>query len=633
MSSIVQHSPPARHTLWRLARYARPYVGVLLLAIAAAGFYEGARSLRAWLVKPLFDDVLLAHYAGEAGPGEGFRWLPGWLSEKAPGAGAAEPAADDDDEAAERERVAAKVRESFLNVILAGALILLVIPLAHYGQIYLAAWVMGRVLVDVQQALCAKLLALPLSFHHRVGRGETLSRTTNDATRAHLALDLLFGDLAQSLIALVVGTAILFSISWQLTLTTFVVAPPIALVIAVFGRRIRKTARRRQESLGDVTSRLVEILAGIKVIKAFRAQKVEEASFSRENLRLFRRSMRVVKNRAMSRTLIEGINNAVVIGVLVLGALVLLRGLWGLTPGSLAAFVAVMQSTYRPLKEISKSWTQLMDSLPAAERFFELLDAAAEPADPPDAVRLAGVGRGVRIDKVSFSYGREPVLHDVSLDVKAGEVVALVGRTGAGKTTLVDLLLRFHDPDSGAIEIDGIDLRRIARDSLLDRMAVVTQEPFLFAGTIRDNIRYGRPGASDAEVEAAARAAHVLEFVETMPGGWDTDVGDAGVQLSGGQRQRVTIARAILKNPDILIFDEATSSLDAQSERLVQEAIDSLLAGRTVFVIAHRLSTIRHADRIVVLDQGRVAQSGSHEELVARPGLYRDLVTLQQERA
>jgi ATP-binding cassette subfamily B protein len=229
---------------------------------------------------------------------------------------------------------------------------------------------------------------------------------------------------------------------------------------------------------------------------------------------------------------------------------------------------------------------------------------------------------------VHFSYGREPVLQGISLDVAAGEVVALVGRTGAGKTTLADLLLGFYQPDAGTIEFDGTDLRALDRDSFLARASVVTQEPFLFPGSIADNIRYGRPEAADAEVEAAAKAAHVDEFVGTLPDGFATEVGEAGVKLSGGQRQRVTIARAILKNPDLLVFDEATSSLDTKSERLVQEAIDRLLTGRTVIVIAHRLSTVRHADKIVVLEDGRVAHLGSHEELADREGLYRELLSL-----
>jgi subfamily B ATP-binding cassette protein MsbA len=612
----------------RLLHYAWRYVPLILLTSLLALGYSGARYARAYLAKPLIDNVVLPHGAMTSVP-RPTDWLPRigpWAErEAAPAKPAPIPLSDE-----ERGELERQIHDSFIRIVIVALMVVFAMPLFMFTRDYVVEWVLGRIMIDMKRDVCAKLLALPLRFHQDRRRGDVLTRTMQDVSGAHGALSLVFGALIQQVVMICVGLPILFFISWQLALVSLVLGPLLIGVISIFGQRIRTSARRRQEKYADVTQRLLEILSGIKVIKAFRAESLEDRAFRKETRRLFSRSMQVARYRVFARSLVEMLNNAMAVAMLGLGALLVLRGRFGLTVGDVAAFATVLTTTYKPVKGLAKDWVKLMDAQPAAERFYEVMDTQVDVRDAPDAVRVGALQRGVTLSDVTFSYGREPVLDRVSFEAKAGEVVAIVGRTGAGKTTLIDLLMRFYDPDSGSIAYDGIDLRRVERDSLLAQIAVVGQEPFLFDASIRENLLYGRPTATDAQILAAARAAHVDEFATQLPDGYETEVGSVGVRLSGGQRQRITIARAILRDPSILIFDEATSSLDSKSERYVQDAIDALLGGhRTVFVIAHRLSTIRRADKIVVLENGTVSQVGTHAELLSRGGLYRELIELQ----
>ncbi len=589
--------------LLRMLGFAKPYAWLIGLAAFVNLVFSAGRYGRALLLKPLLDDVLVP-----AGNGQGEPFDLNAVTTIGPDG-----------------------LTSLQWIVIASLAIALVMPVALFAKSYLQQYALGAISMDIKKVIASKLLRLPLAFHRGTPSGDTLSRALNDANAAEQTLNLVINDFILAFAMVIIGVASLFVISWQLALVSLLSAPAIVGVLALFSHKIRKTAKRRQEQLSEVTQRLVGILSGIKVIKAFKGEGIENRVFAEETDKLFKRAMKVVKNRVLSRSLVEMLNTGMGVGVLLLATILVLQGRWGLTTGDVAAFTTALATTYKPVKTLSKGWAKLMDSLSSAERFFKILDSPTEVPDAPDAVQISGVQREIRFDRVSYSYGREQVLRDVSITVPANEVVAIVGRTGSGKTTLMDLLLRFDDVDEGSIEIDGIDLRKIARDSFIDQIAVVTQDPFLFDTSIRENIRYGRPEASEEEMRAAAADAHIDEFVDQLPLGYDTPVGEFGTLLSGGQRQRITIARAILKNPAILVFDEATSSLDAKTERTVQDAIDTLRGKRTVFVIAHRLSTIRNADHIIVLEQGRVSQEGSHEQLMAESGLYQEFVSLQSE--
>src|SRR5881409_1342359 len=496
------------------------------------------------------------------------------------------------------------------------------------GHSYLTAWVSQHILADFRIHVFAHLQRLSLGFFAKRRTGEILSRLMNDVSVIQSTVTETPIDSAKQLVTLVGGVAFLLVMNWRLCVLILMLLPLLVLVARMFGQRLRSLSTAIQDQTASTTTLVEEVLAGIRIVKSFVQTRREELRFASQIRTALETTLRRTAVLAVFVPTITLLTFAAAAAVLWYGGRQVIQGT--VSPGDLFAFVLFAGILIGPFGSAARVFAQFKEAQGAMRRLFEILETSPEVSDRPEAVDMPLIQGHVQAAQLGFAYDpRQPVLSNVSFEVKPGEMVALVGPTGAGKTTLVNLLHRFYDPTEGALAVDGHDLRTVRLESLYRQIALVPQETVLFGGTILDNIRYGREEASDEEVIAASRAANAHDFITQIPDGYRTVVGEKGVNLSGGQRQRLAIARAVLKNPRMLILDEATSALDSESEMLVQEALDRLMAGRTTFVVAHRLTTVQGADRILVLNKGRVLEEGTHVSLMEKRGLYHYLYTLR----
>jgi subfamily B ATP-binding cassette protein MsbA len=497
----------------------------------------------------------------------------------------------------------------------------------NYGQAYLMNFIGLRIIADMRERLYNHLQNLPLSFFTKTSTGVIISRITNDVNLIQASVSNAITGLLKDVFTIIGLIGVIFYRNWKLAVIAFLILPLAVIPIKEFGKRLRKLSRKSQQRMGSITTFLHETITGNRIVKAFNMEEYEKRRFAVENDKFFRTILKRVRIRALSHPLMEVIGGVGVAAIVWVGGYSVIRG--ELTPGAFFSFMAALLLLYNPIRDLNKVNLEIQDGMAAAIRVFELLDTVSEIRDDTEAIPLPPISEGILFQKVNFKYDGEPVLKGISLSVKTGEVIALVGMSGAGKTSLVNLLPRFYDVEAGEILIDGHDIRKVTMKSLRNQIGLVTQQTILFNDTVRNNIAYGSLERSVQEIEEAARAANAHDFILRLPEGYDTIIGEQGVKLSGGERQRISIARALLKNAPILILDEATSSLDSDSETEVQKALDRLMKGRTVFVIAHRLSTIRNAHRIIVLSEGKLVEEGTHEKLMTLDGEYRRLYELQ----
>ena len=569
------------HPLKRLFGYAKPYRGRLVTASTAMVLYAAGDAAQAWLIKPIVDRKLVF---------DGGIALMAW----------------------------GIVGVYFIKGV------------GSYISSYLMAGVGQRVVMDLRNQLYRHILGQSAGFFAQRTTGQLMSRLGNDVNQVQQAVSETIGDLARESLVAVLLAGYLFFIDPRLTLVCLTGAPLIVYPLVRLGWRVRRTTRRSQEALEHLSHLGVEAFTGHRIVKAFGTEAQETVKFSQAAYGLFRTNMKVTAALSSLPPLMELIGGIGMALALVYGAIQVSAKL--MTPGEFFSFMAALLLMYGPAKKLSRVNANLQQTIAASERIFDMLDTHTEVTEQPGALPLEPFRRAIEFADVSFGYadGHDKILRSVSFRVDAGQMIAIVGRSGAGKTTLVNMLPRFYDVTSGAILIDGVDIRHVTLASLRAQVGIVTQETVLFDDTIASNIAYGSGQASLASIEAAARAANAHDFIAALPGGYDTTIGERGQRLSGGQRQRVAIARALLKNAPILVLDEATSALDSESELLVQEALANLMMNRTSFVIAHRLSTIRRADAIIVLENGRIAEVGRHDDLLARAdGTYAALYQMQ----
>jgi len=500
--------------------------------------------------------------------------------------------------------------------------------LGMYGQEFFMGRVSHGIIKQFRDQLYDKISDLPLSFYYKEKTGVLMSRITNDVDLIKTVVSNVVTSLARDLCTVILLLGLTFYQIWELALVAFVILPLALFPIVAIGRRVRRVSTGVQEAMAEMSNFLHETFLGNKIVKAFGMEEYEKKRFYQKSSLLYRLEMRNVVYRALSSPIMEFLAGGGIAFVIWLGGSRVISGAY--TTGAFISFLAAVMLMYEPIKRISGLNAKLQKGMAAVDRIYNILETRASIQEVPDAVTLERRNHRVVFEDVSFSYdGRTRVLEGINLAAAPGEVIALVGASGGGKTTLVNLIPRFYDVSAGRILVDGVDIRQATIKSLRDQIAIVTQEPILFNETIRDNIAYGNRNASEADIAAAARAAYAYDFIRGFEEQFETVIGELGSRLSGGQKQRLCIARALLKDAPILILDEATSSLDTEAEAIVQKALANLMRGRTTFVIAHRLSTVSHADRVVVIADGRIAEEGTHDELYARGGDYYRLCRMQ----